>query len=96
MKNAICMRPCYHHDVPSLQVRDLPEPIHRRLVERARRERRTLSQEATMLLAKALDISTARAEQRRELLASFARDPLVKKKQRLSEPAALIREDRTR
>lgn len=49
-----------------------------------------------MLLAKALDISTARAEQRRELLASFARDPLVKKKQRLSEPAALIREDRTR
>ena len=44
--------------MPALQIRDLPEATYRKLVERARREHRSLSQQATVLLERALDAPT--------------------------------------
>jgi plasmid stability protein len=39
-----------------LNIKNLPEALHRKLRERARRQRRSLSQEATQILADALEV----------------------------------------
>jgi plasmid stability protein len=40
--------------MPNLLIRDLPEEVHRRLKERAAQNRRSMSQEALLLLEEAL------------------------------------------
>ena len=39
----------------TLNIKNLPEALHRKLRERAKRQRRSLSREATQILADALD-----------------------------------------
>jgi len=39
----------------TLNIKNLPDALHRRLCDRARHQRRSLSQEATQILADALD-----------------------------------------
>lgn len=82
--------------MPALQVRDLPDPIHQRLADRARREHRSISQEATVLLARALAVSLGNAERRRSVLEGLRAKPLAKAPSRLRPPEELVREDRER
>lgn len=81
--------------MPALQIRDLPASIHRLLVERARRERRTIAQQATVLLAEALAVSPPQ-ERRRAVLAELNRSRKQFDFTRITPPEDLIREDRNR
>ncbi|MGH9662093.1 MAG: FitA-like ribbon-helix-helix domain-containing protein [Bryobacteraceae bacterium] len=87
---------CTFRAVPSLRVRDLPEAIYRRLVERARQEHRTIAQQATVLLARALDTQSTPRERRNLLLKQLRARPLVRDPARLPAPDTLVREDRQR
>ena len=78
----------------TLRIHDLPESIHLRLAERARREHRTISQEATVLLARALDLSRGNVERRRSVLKGLRAQPLLAAPAHLRPPEELVREDR--
>jgi hypothetical protein len=82
--------------MPSLQIRDLPPSIHRLLVDRARRERRTIAQQATVLLSEALAVSPPPQEHRRAVLAELARSRKRFDFTRVTPPVELIRADRNR
>jgi len=82
--------------MPSLQIRDLPEPIYRQLRQAAEREHRTLSQQATALLAQALDAHPGAVDRRRALIERLAQRPLVADLESLVPPEQLVREDRER
>jgi hypothetical protein len=81
--------------MPALQIRDLPASLHTLLVERARRERRTIAQQATVLLAEALATSPPQ-ERRRAVLAELARGRKRFDFTRITPPEDLIRMDRSR
>jgi hypothetical protein len=74
----------------------LPEATYRKLVERARKERRSLSQQAMVLLERALDASTEPRERRRLLLKELAARPLTQDPKAWPSPEQTIREDRER
>ena len=82
--------------MPSLQIRDLPEPIYRQLRQAAEREHRTLSQQATVLLARALDAHPRAVDRRRVLIEQLGQRPLVADLKTLTPPEQLVREDRQR
>jgi plasmid stability protein len=81
--------------MPSLQVRELPVNIYRRLRKSAKAEHRSLAQEAVFVLAKGLQASVSNKERRTEILQS-----ITEHEQPLTEQAAavdsisLVREDR--
>jgi hypothetical protein len=81
--------------MPSLQIRDLPAAVHRLLVERARRERRTIAQQATTLLMEGLAVSPPR-ERRRLVLAKLSRRRKPFDFTKVTPPEDLIRADRNR
>ena len=85
----------YHRGMPSLQVRDLPEAIHRKLVERARLQHRTIGQETTAILAEFLGTTPTPKERRAVLLRRLRENPISHKKL-VASPEQLIREDRNR
>ena len=81
--------------MPSLQIRDLPEHLYEILAEKARRNRRSLAQQATIELEKMVE---AEARSRRldtvaELREAILADSI--RKTRL-DPVKTIREDRDR
>ena len=81
--------------MPSLQIRDLPEHLYLILTERARRNRRSLAQQATMELERMAEADTrnrrleAVARLRTAVKADGVRDTTI-------ESAAAVREDRER
>jgi hypothetical protein len=81
--------------MPTLQVRDVPEHIYRRLVDDAQRERRSLAQQTVAVLAKGLKVDIDPRERRRRALekASLIDRNLTK---HLPSAVKLIREDRER
>jgi len=81
--------------MPSLQVRDLPEHIYRRILERAAAEHRSIAQEAIVLLEKALDMETKKKNKRRQLIERILQTPPADPK-KVPNPVGLIREDRSR
>lgn len=81
--------------MPSLQVRELPEYLYRKLQIQAARSRRSVTQEAVHLLEVALGCQPAPLERRRTLLQQIAHSNISDSTQ-LPDPAALIREDRDR
>ena len=46
----------------TLNVKNLPDPLYRKLKARAKRERRSVAQEVTILLTQALEPSAARSD----------------------------------
>ncbi len=90
------MRFSYNTVMPSLQVRDLPEDVYRQLVESARREHRSIAQQATYLLARALGREKSSKERRLKLLEHLRRNPLVETVEDLRPPEEMVREDRRR
>lgn len=81
--------------MPTLQIRDLPEEIYRKLVRQAEKERRSLSQEAVIVLARCIGHEDAPRERRREILRRLLAEPAVLDRD-LPDPAVLVREDRDR
>jgi len=81
--------------MPLLQIRDLPEHLHRKLAAEAAKEHRSLSQQAIATLAKGLEVEADPKARRREALRRAA---LIDSSQtrRLPDPVKLIREDRNR
>lgn len=59
------------HYMPSLQIRDLPEHLHQALREQAQAQRRSLSQQAIISLARGLDLEPDPRARRRRLIQSF-------------------------
>ena len=87
--------------MPTLQVRDLPEDIYQELVRQAEKERRSLAQQAIVVLAKAAGHAAGTPigchnERRRAILADIRRTVDPKKTRHLRSPVDLIREDRDR
>jgi hypothetical protein len=81
--------------VALIQIRDVPDHIYRKLVEQAGNERRSIAQQAVALLARGLEIELNPKVRRRKVLEAIHsgwHTPGAK----LSDPAKLIREDRSR
>lgn len=81
--------------MPLIQVRDVPEPIYRKLVEKAKAERRSLAQQAVEVLARGLQVDVDAKARRKALLQAIRADAALKKL-KLRDPVKLIREDRQR
>jgi len=81
--------------MPLIQVRDVPEHLYRKLVERAERERRSLAQQVVAVLALGLEVEID-AKGRRRALFDKALSLQTDQVHKLTDPATLVREDRNR
>lgn len=81
--------------MPLIQVRDVPDHIHRLLAEQAKRERRSLAQQVVAVLARGLHVEVDAKARRRALLEAIQSSSPARTS-KLSDPAKLIREDRRR
>lgn len=82
--------------MPSLQVRELPDPLYRKLAQQAEKEHRSLAQQAVAILAKGLGIPDDARERRRKLLDQIRQSPVKLVGKRMKTPVDMIREDRDR
>ncbi len=82
--------------MPSLQVRELPEAIYRKLVSEAEKEHRSLAQQAVAVLARGLGVVEDARERRRRLLDQMRKSPIKIDGKKVLNPVELIREDRNR
>jgi len=81
--------------MPSLQIRDLPEPLHRLLQHRAQAHKRSINQQALVDL-EAIAGEDARERRRLALDRIARRGPLASAQAGDQTPEALIRADRER
>lgn len=79
----------------TLQVRDVPEHIYRRLVDLAEKERRSLAQQTVAVLAKGLEVEADPRARRRKVLEEAKRLDLGRGKS-LPDFVKMIRKDRER
>ena len=82
--------------MPSIQVRDLPEQIYRKLQINAKKDHRSLSQQAIVTLKKGLGINDNPKERRRILVDQILSRRVFIDSDKLDDPTSLIREDRDR
>ncbi len=82
--------------MPSLQVRELPEPIYRKLQKQAKKEHRSFSQQAVITIAKGLEMDENPKERRAKVIERIFNRPIEINKSDLIAPVDLIREDRNR
>jgi plasmid stability protein len=78
--------------MPSLQIRDLPDDVYRALAERARRQGRSLAQQALFELRRLAGVEAE--EQRRATLAALRDRKWPESLTDLPDPVDLVREDR--
>ena|SRR2546421_262173 len=50
------LKKCYHFDMPTLLIRDVPRDLHKQLVQTAKKERRSKEKQALILLERALAV----------------------------------------
>ncbi len=81
-------------DMPTLQVRDLPEDVYVQMKYLAEKEHRSLAQETIVLLKEGISAKLGNKERRRKLLEKMS-DLNIDGK-RYPDPVVLIREDRER
>ena len=81
--------------MPTLQVRELPEDVYRRLQRLAESENRSLAQETIVLLRKALEIDTTHQQRRKAVLDTLRHIDTIDTRD-LPPPEEIIREDRDR
>lgn len=84
--------------MPSLQVREVPEVLYRKLADRAKAQHRSIAQETIHILSEKLDIEESPKEKRKKI---FARSRERNKKYNIAsydrpDVVELIREDRDR
>ena len=82
--------------MPSIQVRDLPEQIYRKLQINAKKDHRSLSQQAIVTLKKGLGINDNPKERRRILVDQILSKQVFIDSDQLDDPSNFIREDRDR
>jgi len=82
--------------MPSLQIRDLPEPMYRKLQDEAKKEHRSFSQQAIVTLARGLGMTVDHQERRKRLVQEISRNPVTTRGRELTDPVKRIREDRER
>lgn len=75
----------------SLQIRDMPEALYEALAQRARRERRSLAQQAVADLSRLEELE---ARTRRDLEVEKLRQR--PRRSKLSDPVRIVRKDRKR
>ena len=80
----------------SLQVRELPEQIYIKLQEKAKKEHRSIAQQAIATLAQGLDLEVNPQKRREDLLNKLNLEPIINNKSTLPDSVKLIREDRER
>ncbi len=80
--------------MPTLQIRKLPGHIYQALKEAAEQERRSLSQQAIIILAKGLDIPLDFSERRRKLLENIKKESHFFEKWADVDVTSWVREDR--
>ena len=80
--------------MPTLQVRDLPEEVYSQLSYLAKREHRSLTQEAIVLLREGIEAKMGNKDRRRKTLEQISTLGIDRKD--LPDPVALVREDRDR
>lgn len=81
--------------MPLLQVRDCPEDIYRKISFYAKKQNRTIAQQALTIIKKGLQLEQPNIERRKALLAKIESKDLNTKVLDIDD-AALIREDRNR
>lgn len=81
--------------MPSLQVREVPASVYGALVEEARKEHRSLAQQALVTLERGLGADDDRKQRRRRVLDSIAQNK-VHGADELPDPVSIVREDRRR
>ena len=82
--------------MPSIQVRDLPEQIYRKLQINAKKDHRSLSQQAIVTLKKGLGIDENPKERRRMLVDQILSRRVLIDSDKLDDPVGIIRKDRER
>ncbi len=82
--------------MPSLQVRDLPEHVYRKLRDQAAIEHRSIAQETVVLLEKALEMETKKKIKRKQLLEKILRTAPLLDPRKIPDPVELLRQDRGR
>ncbi|MDQ3001113.1 MAG: hypothetical protein M3Y08_07615 [Fibrobacterota bacterium] len=82
--------------MPSIQVRELPDPIYRKLVAEAEKEHRSLAQQAVAVLARGLGVNDDARERRRRVLDQINRSLIKTAGKKQLNPAKLVREERDR
>lgn len=82
--------------MPSLQVRDVPEALYRKLQMEARRKHRSVAQQAIVTLSQVLDAGDDPKDRRRKLMDRIRSESWGPEAERLQDPAVLVREDRER
>ena len=80
----------------TLQVRDFPDELHKRLSELADQEHSSLAQQVTVLLMRALEQSESNIRRRSQILDIVQAEIGVKPGKKAPDPVKLIREDRER
>ncbi len=80
--------------MPTLYIRTLPQVIYKRLKERAKRNRRSVTQEATVILQEALG-KRGRPDEAWEMVGSL-RERLRTRYGTFKDSTGLLREDRQR
>ncbi|MFW6308637.1 MAG: hypothetical protein ACOC1S_01325 [bacterium] len=82
--------------MPTLQVRNLPEHIYNKIVELAKEDRRSITQETIILLEKALEMEKQNKKHRKKLLNKIINETKSDNLDNVPDPVPLIREDRQR
>ena len=81
--------------MPRLPALELPEHIYWVLAQQAKRERRSMAQQAVVALARGLQVEVDAKARRRAVIADLIANPLPGG-DALFDPVKLIREDRRR
>jgi antitoxin FitA len=84
---------CVLVNMPSLQIRDIPDDLYEALASRAKRERRSLAQQAVAELSR---IEEVEARGRRQAVIDQLRRSHHNSKRRFSDPVRLVRKERER
>ena len=81
--------------MPTLQVRNLPEHIYRKIEELAKAKRSSITKETIYLLEKSLAMDEQREQSKNLLIESMLRSATADSEM-LTDPVLLVREDRDR
>ncbi len=81
--------------MPTLQVRNLPDYIYRKIAERARAKRTSITSETIYLLKCSLEMDENKRQQRLALIKEIEENPVANAND-IPDPVGLIREDRDR
>ena len=81
--------------MPTIQVRNLPEHIYRKIVERAKAKRSSITSETIYLLQRSLEMDENKCEQRLALIKVMENNQMPDA-DTLTDPVTLIRENRDR